>query len=179
MSDHSPFPEADPTESPNITQMRAAYEAEKASRKEAEDQLAASAVTAKENAFLRAGVDLESPMGRLLFNGYAGEVEVDKIKAFVSEIGPQAPAASGPTDAEREQQRLRDGLVGDAPPPPVDENPDPWEEGFDRFRERVDKGASRENASAEVFDRVITAAVNGDPRVVYNAERWREDFATP
>jgi len=180
MSDQSPFPAADPNESPNITQMREAYEASQAARKAAEDQLAAAAVSAKENAFLRAGVDLDSPLGKLMFNGYDGEVEVDKIKEFAEGIGPaSAPAAPVVTDAEREQQRLREGLVGDAPPPPAADEADPWKEGFDRFHERLGNGASRENAAAEVFDRVITAAVAKDERVLYDPQRFREEFSTP
>lgn len=161
-------------ESATMADLRDRYETERAAREAAEATVASSADLAKENVFLKAGVNLDEPLGRLMFDGYKGDLDVDKVKEFAAGI---APASSGPSAAQQQEQREREALVGEAPPPPTEETPDPITEGFDHFHERLAKGASREAASAEVYDRLITAAVNGDERAIYDPARWREQQA--
>lgn len=59
----------------------------KDARREAE-QLRLEAETAKkENAFLKAGIDLDSPLGKMFAKGYDGELTVDALKSAASAVG--------------------------------------------------------------------------------------------
>lgn len=53
----------------------------------AKAQAAEAAAIKKENLFLKAGVtNIDSGVGKLLFNGYEGELSVEAIKAAASEV---------------------------------------------------------------------------------------------
>lgn len=63
-------------------------------------QAAAEAAAAKrELAFVKAGVDTDSKLGKLFANGYDGEVTVEAIRAAYAEINP-APAAQVKVEPE-------------------------------------------------------------------------------
>lgn len=163
----------------HITRLRDGYEAAQARVEELETEKADADKIARENVFLRAGVDLDSELGKLMFDGYKGDLNADAVKAYAETVGAGRPATPGATAEQLAEQREREGLTGDIPPPIVEESPDPWEAGYKEFNKRVAKGATRENAAAEVFDRVIDAAARGDERVLFDSERWREEFASP
>lgn len=162
------------------SELREAYERAKNEAAEANAQLAVQGATAKENIFLRAGVDIDTPLGKLFFNGYDGELDVDKVKAYAAEIGATGPkledAETIPVD-ERQQQKVRDGLAGEPAPVVTEPETDPWKDGYAAFNDRIARGDTRDRAATEVFDRIIDAATKGDERVIYDPQRWREEQA--
>ena len=57
------------------------------SKAEATTALAEAAVAKRETAFLKAGVDVESPLGKMFTKGYEGELSVEAIKTQASLVG--------------------------------------------------------------------------------------------
>lgn len=74
----------------------------------------------RELAFLKAGVDTESALGKLIVEGYKGELTTEAIKAFVGEL-PQAKTDTneeqqldeGEDKSTEERQTLASGAAGD------------------------------------------------------------------
>lgn len=133
----------------------------------------------RENAFLRAGVDLESPVGKMFAKGFDGDIaDIDGLKASAKEVGaikeaPAAPPANAPTAEElaataldQQQQRTRDALSGGAPS--GDEPPataDPYDDALGNFHAEMAKGVPRDRAGLGAIDRLLDAAGKGDKRV--------------
>jgi hypothetical protein len=130
-----------------------------------------AAASKRELAFVKAGVDTDSPLGQLAMTGYAGDLEPAKIKEFMETLGAGTtppPAQEQPTPEEiaatQQRQQVASGSIppNNAPPPVAD----PRQEGLTKFHEALKEGASREDASAEFYDRLIDAAAKGDQRVL-------------
>lgn len=77
--------------------------------------LAEAEAARRELAFIKAGVDTDSKLGKLLMRTYEGELDVEAIQAEAREIGAiGAPAANAETEvdeAERAQSRARNDLA--------------------------------------------------------------------
>lgn len=155
----------------------------KSLRKAAEEGKAAQAEAArlrKENLFLRAGVDIDTKIGKMLFNSWDGE-DVEALREEAIEVGAIRPgnqAASGqqttgPADAD--QQQFRDGLRGGAPAggEPAS-TPHPVDNALREFHEELKAGGRRTDAGYAAIDKVIVAAANGDKRVLFNQREWDE-----
>lgn len=65
----------------------------------------------RELAFVKAGVDTDSPLGKVLMKGYDGKDDVDAIKAAWAELNPQPVA---PVVVE-EVAATQEGVAGAAP----------------------------------------------------------------
>jgi hypothetical protein len=126
----------------------------------------------RENAFLKAGVDTDSNLGKLAMSGYEGEMNTEAIKAFMGSLGPAAGESTATEvvigEEERQSTEIRTGLgTGVAPPtntPPVTESP--YDVGLREFQAAKAEGRTAEEASAFFFDNVFNAAVKGDKRVL-------------
>lgn len=77
-----------------LPEVRAALDRETKRRKEAEKQATEGAAARRELAFLRAGVDIESPVGKLFVKAYDGELEAEAIKTQYQALVPE-PAQGG------------------------------------------------------------------------------------
>lgn len=81
--------------------------------KDANDQLASLQPLARELAFQKAGVDVESGPGKFFASKYDGELDADAIRAaaeeygFVSDGQPKGPAAPEPDDPQPRMDALR------------------------------------------------------------------------
>lgn len=90
--------------------------------KEAETAKAEAQAAKRELALLKAGIDLESPTGKLFAKAYDGEASVDAIKAAATEYGligtesaPAAPAQAAPSVSNDElaaHQRIAQTSAG-------------------------------------------------------------------
>ncbi len=88
--------------------------------REAAERDARDAATARENALLRAGIPIDTPVGEMFARGYDGDVNPDAMKAKWNEMGLAAgggttepPGGTGtgePTDAELERHRQLAGV---------------------------------------------------------------------
>ena len=128
----------------------------------------------RENALLRAGVDLDSPLGALFAKGYDGDPSDDAIREAWAEVHgavpptPEVPMTPDPhiTADERastaQRQALANGSPADLPPGPAD----PRDEA-DRIREAVvASGGRAEDGVAAALDHILGAATRGDHRVL-------------
>ena len=95
----------------------------------------------REVAFLKAGVDTDSPIGKLLFKSYDGDLDIEAIKASALEVGaikaPAAPAQdTGPTAEELAQTAMRNDLASNSGTPSNTEA-NPYDEALAAFDQRA------------------------------------------
>lgn len=125
----------------------------------------------REMAFLKAGVDMESKAGQLLFKAYDGDLETDLIRSEAEDLGvltsstPEPDTPVEDVSVEREVAEQRRALSEDSvPPEATTENP--YDAGHRQFQEMVAAGRPKEDAAANFVKTVIEAAGSGDDRVV-------------
>lgn len=126
----------------------------------------------REVAFLKAGVDTDSPIGKLLFKSYDGELDIEAIKGAAAEVGaikaPETPPAApdpGLSAEEMEQTRLRNELASNSGTP---SNPDvnPYDAAFSAWDQAKREGVPMEQRAAAALAPVFQAAARGDRRVL-------------
>lgn len=124
----------------------------------------------REMAFLKAGIDTDTKLGKLLLNSYDGELSVEAIKKEATEIGAikvEAPAPepfkADPADVEL--ANARQALATGATPPEAI-SVDPYKAAFDKYYESAQSGSSRDNAMADAVSMILQAGAKGDARVL-------------
>lgn len=133
---------------------------------------ASLAAQQRELTFLRAGVDLDTPVGKLFAKGYDGPLDdVEAVKSSAREVGaiPVPPPPDAQTVASPEEQTSRAAVAAvatDSAPPTAATDVHPGIKGLREFREARSKGQSIATARAKCFDSIFEAAAQGDPRVV-------------
>jgi len=136
----------------------------------------------RELAFSRAGIDTETPLGRMFADAYKGELDKEAVKAAWSEIAGAAggnaqepPAQQEEKQVEQsetdERRRLTTGGAGETPHEQPD--PDPVQSGYKNFQERLRDGEPREKAAGSVFGALIGAAAKGDKRAIFSG--WSDE----
>lgn len=147
------------------------------------------------------GVDFADARVAMFMRAYDGKLDGEAIKAQAIAVGvldapstedpPAAPPADPAVSPEEqaiidEQTRLqaaREAIRLGAAPPQTQEqllaaqeaNTDPRVKGIAEFRRAVEEdGRTREDASAELFDRLVDSAVKGDERVLWTPEKQQE-----
>lgn len=193
-TDEDPQPRFDPytgepldapePESKGVRDLRAAAKKGAAAEARAES-------LARENAFLKAGIDTETPTGKLLFKAYEGDLaDLAALKAEAEAVGalrpatPEAPAEQNPQDARLQPAATRDevvamaarGQVASGAPPSqgVTGGIDPYREAYQGFERDVASGRSAEDAMAIAFNKVLTRYDEGDPRTFYEQTPARD-----
>lgn len=136
----------------------------------------------KELAFVKAGVDTDKPLAKVLLGQYSGELTKDSVQEFLKGLGAEtllsstpAPAATTDantdpvaTDEERAAAQARKTLAAG------NSNPDdgsksqvhPWEGGLSDFHDAMARGVDRKDAAVHAFNKVFAAAAEGDARVL-------------
>lgn len=129
------------------------------------------------NLMLRAGLDPDEKMGKLFFNGYDGDVDLDSVKGAAIEAGiitdPSAtPPPENPeiTPEERastgERQTTATGVQADGRV--VEEDIDPRARALLVGEEVMEQGGTQEGAMAAAFDEIASAAYNDhDERAIF------------
>lgn len=151
---------------PNIKQMRARI-------KELEKAEKTSAAIVRENALLKAGVDLNVPVGQLFAKGYDGKLEVADIVAAAEGIPgviKSAEVIETPAEtlippeevtATAERQALANGAAPDAG---ITEHP---KLAAQKVAEQVRADAgTREKAVANAFNSLVRSGMEGDQRAL-------------
>lgn len=143
----------------------------------------------RELAFVKAGVDTDTKLGKLLLTSYDGELNAEEIRREALEIGAiKAEGETPPPPAEvpgqgnpnantpgedlgstGERQGLAQGGVGDDGKVP---EPEPKKAALDAGFEALDTGAPRDAAMGVMFGKLVGSAASGDDRVVYNPRTW-------
>jgi hypothetical protein len=156
-----------------------AADSPKALRRAADEGRKAKAELAsakRELAMLKAGVDLESPIGKLFAKAYDGDTAADAIKAEWAAIAPKAgtdtPVAPEPviTDDEARSTTERQALANNSPADIASEA-DPRETAFKAGLATRAQGGSTEDALGAHFNELVRAAIDGDKRVT--VEAWK------
>lgn len=151
------------------------------------DEATTAATSAERTlAFLRAGVDEESPAGKMFMKAYDGDLaDLEALKVAATEVGalkataPPAPPESSVSPEEAAARAAAAGITGAgataggaAPPPKPD--PDPIEEAINvGFNGALANGQARDRAMIPVVGAILEAASKGDTRVLYDANRDR------
>lgn len=159
----------------NIKQLRDAADAGKAATEKA-------LLLERENAMLRAGVDLDSKAGQYFAKGYDGELTAEAIKQEAEDFqgalrGSTTPPPKeegneekpDPTKQQETNERL--DLQSGAGGPGAQQEPNPYDGALRDFTEAMASGQTRETASAAAFDRVLKAGIAGDKRVRLDLEQ--------
>lgn len=123
--------------------------------------------------FQAAGVDLESPVGKLFDKAYEGDLTVDAVKAGWAEVAPPSAAATpaepvddGPTPDELANQAARTAVATGASPPGAEPTADPWPDALAGYQADRAKGVRVEAAENNALAKIFTAAASGDERVL-------------
>jgi len=148
------------------------------------DELAEQkAALERDLAFARAGIDTSTDEGAFFARGYAGELDVEAIKAQAAKFGvikggadPTPPAdgtaegtppASGPSlepgeaDLTAHRQTLASGATGDS-----GLDVDPYQSALDIGRQVMEGGGKFEQALGSAINALANAANQGDKRVI-------------
>lgn len=170
-SEFSEFVEGDEyqteQESSTIQQMRSELKARDEKLKNLEPEAEAGRQARRKLAFLEAGVDLNTPHGKLFAEAYKGELDVEAVKAKAVEYEVvQAPSSALVTANEREVlEHLHDATAGAAeagqtpPPDPAQ----PYKDGRKVYEE---SGDYQKAGAAHFRAKLDQAADRGDPGVV-------------
>ena len=165
---------------PDIKALRDAYEENKTLK----EQASQADLLARENAFLKAGVDVSTKAGELMMEGYDGELTADAIKAFAAEVGfGQAPSteatqvtqvtqpADTPTSpGEAEAHSTASTLEQGATPPSRGDTVDPRVAAIQAGQELL-KTREESEAMGFAFNQLVSAGIRGDQRVIIKAEQ--------
>lgn len=152
----------------------------------------------RENAFLKAGIPVDTGVGSLLLKAYEGPLDQEALKAAWAEYSPppanpatpevteqaageavaqqqaQALEAQAALDAQQRQDQARRGIASGPTVPPVTEVAvDPLKEGYERYNEALAKGQSRDQAQKHVIDAIVGSAAAGDERFIFDG--WTEE----
>lgn len=137
----------------------------------------------RELAFAKAGIDTDSPKGKMFVKAYDGELDGAAIKAQFEELFGTPQAASEETgdtpEEEARQEALRQQTAerrdltaqgADHQPPPA---PDMVEQAFKEFDTAVSNGQSRDIAFRHVMSGMIAAANAEQPGAVWTG--WTDE----
>lgn len=157
--------------------LRARFETELASRD-------------RDIAFLKAGIDTETPAGRMFSSAYQGDLTADAIKGNWAEIFPAATGAPTATADEPAPQAStapltaleRQALLGssrladDASTIDIQSDVNPNHAAIGAFYDTLKSGETRDTAGAVALDMLFNAAAKGDKRVLVAEGRVGEDL---
>lgn len=177
MSDIEPQPEDQP-QGDGPRELRDALARERQRATEAEQRASDADGVKRENVMLRAGVDIDSDLGKLFSKGYEGDLDVAVVKEAWAKLTPPSDSVQvEPSPADVDAQAQRNALGADAPPPAQLTEPDPKRAGLEEFhRLRAEEGYTSEEAAVQAFDKLITAANNGDKRVLWDNDAKRDFY---
>lgn len=132
--------------------------------------------TQRELAFLKAGIDTNSPMAQYFVQGYSGELDPESIKEEATKVGlvsgeeeeEKTTENNNPdlTQEEKDQATNRRNLSTGALPDD-NEGESPYAAARRTHKETIDAGASKDDALAAGIGKIFDAALNGDERVMY------------
>lgn len=131
--------------------------------------------------FAAAGVDLDSPTGKLLDKAYDGDLTVDAVKSAWAEVAPTGaaptpepePVDDGPTAEEQAAAAARNALVTGGNPPGEEPTGPVWENALAGYREGAAQGIPEKTRQRNALNQVFTAAAQGDQSVIFDEEAWK------
>lgn len=127
-----------------------------------------------DNAMLAAGIDLDSPTGKMFRKAWDGDPDVEKIKTAAAEIpgaikSVEAAPVEGDGEPEREegeQTQFAERAALTSEGAAGVENPDPRKGAFEGIDAALADGARFDDAGANALRELTAAANAGDTRVM-------------
>jgi hypothetical protein len=115
------FYEDDSDQQPSQNPVRAQLKAQEKELRELRKQLAESQTVQKELAFVKAGIDLTSPMSKYFIKGYDGELTPEAIRLAAEEAQLITPQVSEEDQAEKQgwKQTNKIAAGSEVSPPPA------------------------------------------------------------
>ena len=115
------FYEDDSDQQPSQNPVRAQLKAQEKELRELRKQVAESQAVQKEMAFVKAGIDLTSPMSKYFIKGYDGELTPEAIRLAAEEAQLITPQVSPEDQAEKQgwKQTNRIAAGSEVSPPPA------------------------------------------------------------
>jgi hypothetical protein len=115
------FYEDDSDQPPSQNPVRAQLKAQEKELRELRKQLAESQTVQKELAFVKAGIDLTSPMSKYFIKGYDGELTPEAIRLAAEEAQLITPQVSEEDQAEKQgwKQTNKIAAGSEVSPPPA------------------------------------------------------------
>lgn len=146
----------------NLKELRQAAKDGNAARAEAE-------AARRELAFVKAGVDTDSKLGKLLLKTYEGELTSEAIRTEALELGAiketSTESETTASDEEQAQSRARRDLATESGAA-SQETEDPRVSAQKAFRAAMDGGDTRETAAGAAFAEMLKGAHRGDKRIL-------------
>lgn len=161
--------ENDPGENENVSieDLRAA-----ANRSNANANAAAAAQ--RELALVKAGVDTESAVGKLVLTAYDGELTTDAIRTFCADIPGAIPAPKEETppppvveenNGNQQQTDERNRLAGESSGDLLPQG-NTRQAATDEFKTAIEQGLPLDEARARQFNTLVGGAMSGDTAVI-------------
>lgn len=123
----------------------------------------------RELAMTKAGVDTDSPMGKMFLKAYDGALTKEAVIAAAQEIGLLEKTTSNPDipkdekDSTKERQTLNNGAT------PPGENPvHPKEEAVANAKAVIEQGGKYEQAAGAFLSTLVQRYADGDQRAARN-----------
>jgi hypothetical protein len=174
---YDPSDDTDGTHDDNLRELREAAKGGKAAKAEAEG-------LRRDLAFAKAGIDIDTPKGKMFAKSYEGDLSAADIKAGFEDIFG-APTAEAPTPAaddtdeaarrealRQQTQEHRDltAAGSEQTPPPA---ADLVKEGYAKFEEALSAGKPRELAFKEILSGHIGGANAGQKNATWTG--WTDE----
>lgn len=177
----------DPAESADIRQVREALKRERKARTAAEETASTAPALAMENAMLRAGIDVDTPLGKMFATSYNGELDKTAITAAWNALGVTPSSGGGgggegedPTQEELERQERERLLTDGRTPPGGEPKGDPYIQALGAYH---DEGGGRAvEAQRAGLQVIMNEAAAGNPMVMNSGtidtdtrDRWLKE----
>lgn len=141
----------------------------------------------RELAFVKAGIDTDTPLGKMFAAAYDGDLTKEAIGERWAEVAPAQPEVETTTteatdpaeqvsmeDQRAAQDRARRAIASTPAEPVPEQTVDPLQAGYAEFHQNLRDGVARDTAAKPVFDAIITSAANGDKRFIWDGA-WTDD----
>jgi hypothetical protein len=157
----------DTDDTPNIKALRAAAEDGKRAREEA-------AAARRELLFVKAGVDTESKLGKLLFKTYEGD-DLEALKQEWTELSGDVTAPKpdpGPTGSEQAVDNVRDQLRNAPPGGAEPAQVDAYDLSFKTYYDDLAKGLPSDQARENAVSVLLEQFMSGNTSVQFDPADW-------
>lgn len=137
----------------------------------------------RELVLTKAGIDTETPLGKMFAKSYEGPDEIEAVKAAALEIGLLAPPKKSDADIQADQARaaeetrLREAQEnlggGNVGVPSGEEGPHPADAAIQHYAKLLTEGMGEQEARRDAVALLLSAGAKGDKRVLYSPAEHR------
>lgn len=132
----------------------------------------------RENIFLKSGIPTDTPLGKMFYKSYDGDLTPDAIKAAATEVGLVQPSTEGTKEVnlqpgEERSTDERRAAASNASPGGVLPEKHPQQEAREKAEAIVKEGGTYEQAGAGFLSTLVKRYSEGDQRAVVDPRNRR------